>query len=614
MVLFSVNPPQPSNAALALMEHFSPTRPQAASGTDQEKFLGAKHRLSVDGGSSHMDENVPIKVALQNHVTRFLHQDARRVFFTVPWSMRKLLSARTLLRILPSFLTDLLDKTPRPKKGLIKSNISALDGLRGLSCLMVMHMHWSYAVTDSYRNGSGETNTKYLFHRPFFQLLWAGHSHVNIFFVMSGYVLSVKCLNMVHRRASIYTVVASAVIRRGIRIFVPPLVLLLVFVVALQTHVFDKSNEIWKVNRELHQYQLALFETPPPVLATFSEQFWDAIGAAQALIDPSSHLNLPNYGNYDTHLWTMPVEFYCSMALFVVILGTSRLGTGYRLFLHLGLVLFCCLNGHQHHSLFFAGMTIAECDILLKIRKDKKRPILSCFDSSEQTAATTMPPLPTSPFRILFSYITPLNMISVLAFISGLYLLSLPLLFGEHTPGFKVLIELLPADMDLGMKCETLRSLGAVLVVWPITNTSITANPTSPPRLIQLFFANPVSAYLGKISFSFYLVHGFVIRSLGYTILPSIYILVVSNPERRNKLADTWNPGMNQWLEANEHLTAREVGTIWILGYLIVLPACIWMADVFWRAVDMRSVSLGRWLEQKMIEKDEGVVDSPRRP
>ena len=71
--------------------------------------------------------------------------------------------------LLPSFIQHWLSPKPRIKSsGTVK--ISTLDGLRGLACLMVMHMHWSFAVTDSNEGGSAETNEKYLFHRPFFYL------------------------------------------------------------------------------------------------------------------------------------------------------------------------------------------------------------------------------------------------------------------------------------------------------------------------------------------------------------------------------------------------------------------------------------------------------------
>lgn len=592
------------------MDQSLPTLPSAAAGSDAEMFLEGIPRLSLDNGGQNPDDD-HINFAWKDPLATKHQCGVHGLSHTAVWLLRQSFSPMILLQILPSFVIKLLDKKPHIKKAPSGKSISALDGLRGLSCLMVMHMHWSYAVTDSYRGGSSTTNIQYLFHRPFFQLLWAGGSHVNIFFVMSGYVLSLKCLNTIHRGSSAYNAMASAVFRRAIRIFLPPLVILFIYLIAIRAHIFDKSYLIWKENRDSHQYQLAFFESPPPILPTFSEQLWDILGSAGQLMDPNTYFNGSNYGNYDSHLWTMPKEFYCSMTLYIILLGTSRLWTRHRLLIHSSLVTYCWLSGQQqqHHGLFFAGMTIAEFDILLAKRRDRSQQTLDSLDSATTSNITTTA---RSPFQFLLPYLILPNLISTAAFVSGLYLLSLPLLYGEHTPGFETLISLLPAYMDIGHRCDALRSLGAVLVVWPITYSSITGSTTSPRRLIQLVFANPVSAYLGQISFAFYLVHGFVIRSLGYTILPSIYTLVVSSPERRGLLAAE-QISSGDWIEARDHLTATEVGAIWILGYLIVLPACIWMSDLFWRLVDVRSVNLGRWLEEKMFMKEDDSENSEMR-
>ena len=165
----------------------------------------------------------------------------------------------------------------------------------------------------------------------------------------------------------------------------------------------------------------------------------------------------------------------------------------------------------------------------------------------------------------------------------------------------------MPSYMSIGQQGEALRSLGALLTVWPITFLSATSNHNP---ITSFILANPVSAYLGQISFAFYLVHGFVIRSLGYAILPSIYLFAISDPARRDMLkplsqGDMNFDGIEDWADSYARLTAKEVGMIWTLGYLVVLPTCIWMADLFWRGVDVRCVSLGRWVEEKMVMKED---------
>ncbi|RMD43257.1 hypothetical protein DV735_g1852, partial [Chaetothyriales sp. CBS 134920] len=532
------------------------------------------------------------------HSANKLERSAVQQLFRSAISLLRLLTTpAVLLFLVPSFILSPFDRSLRSKKPAKRNHLAALDGLRGLACLMVMHMHWSFAVTDSNKNGSPETNSKYLFHRPFFYLFWAGTSHVNIFFVMSGYVLSVKCLHMLHQHqgSQAYDVLASSILRRACRIFLPPIALLFIFLVAIRMHVFDRADAIFKENREHRIYQLALFETVPPILPTFYDQLRDVLGAAYNLMDPSPHQYFPvsSYAPYDTHLWTIPTEFYCSMALFVVLVATSRIRTECRLYVHFFLVAFCWLVNHQQHGLFFAGMTIAELDVMLKLRQDnalKRRP-----DSAPKSSATLSEALPGA----LSSYLRRSNMVRAGGFTFGCYLLSLPLVWAENTPAFMPVINAMPEYMQVGHRQDALRALGAVLVVWSITYT-VTVDNARPSYFIRAVFENPVSRYLGQISFSFYLIHGFVIRSLGYTILPSLYTFVIPDPQRRKALAGRHDANLG-WVDSDVAITSVEVAAIWILGYLIVLPACIWMSDIFWRAVDVKSMSLSRWIDEKML-------------
>ena len=547
--------------------------------------------------TSYSNFNACVSVAVQSTV---LHAGS--------WIRRHTSSFAPPLWILPSFVTNSFNHKPRlkPSPG---SKISALDGLRGLCCLMVMHMHWAFALTDSNENGSWETNVKYLFHRPFCYLLWAGTSHVNVFFVLSGYVLSVKCLNMIHQGVPVHRLISSAVFRRATRIFLPPIAIMFIYLVAIRLHVFHNAVAIRERNAWSQEYQLRFFENCPPIYPTFSQQFWDVLGATQKLLDPSTHFELPEYGKYDTHLWTMPTEFYCSLALFLVLLATCQLWTRYRILLH-GLLVACCwLTSHQNHGLFFFGLLIAEFDILLKERLRPPQELPSTVILSENTIEHWSSPQSRIP-NGMRPYFTISNIISATSCLLGLYLLSIPLLWAEETPGFRGFFHYMPAYMNYGQQADALRALGAALTVWPITFTStISGDPSSTP-IINFILCNPVSAYLGQISFAFYLIHGFVIRSLGYSILPLLYNVVIGTGERRLELSPIEYTN-GQIYAAQSKLTAGEVGTIWFLGYLIVLPTCIWMADLFHRFIDLKCVALGRALEEKMVKKDEPATSLP---
>lgn len=100
-----------------------------------------------------------------------------------------------------------------------------------------------------------------------------------------------------------------------------------------------------------------------------------------------------------------------------------------------------------------------------------------------------------------------------------------------------------------------------------------------------------------------------MIRSLGYVVLPGIYTLVISDPARRDALmplalGDVTGDGIDDFADSEVRLSAWEIAVVWVCGYVVVLPVTVWMADLFWRGVDVRCVSLGRWVEERMVMKE----------
>ena len=84
-----------------------------------------------------------------------------------------------------------------------------------------------------------------------------------------------------------------------------------------------------------------------------------------------------------------------------------------------------------------------------------------------------------------------------------------------------------------------------------------------------------------------YLVHGNVVKSWGYGVLPWVWG-VVKNGGR---------PGAG---EGREGVSASGVVGAWVLSVLLVMPVVVWLADLFWRVVDLRCVGVARWVEVEM--------------
>ncbi|KAF5016672.1 hypothetical protein F66182_11573, partial [Fusarium sp. NRRL 66182] len=113
-----------------------------------------------------------------------------------------------------------------PKQDTTGCRRQYLDGLRGVACLSVYlwHFSWPYQPQIFFSYGLDEDNHA-LFQLPFISLLYAGDAMVRVFFVLSGFVLSEKLMvgladgNMQH----LAEMVSSMGIRRGCRLFLPPL-------------------------------------------------------------------------------------------------------------------------------------------------------------------------------------------------------------------------------------------------------------------------------------------------------------------------------------------------------------------------------------------------------
>lgn len=195
-------------------------------------------------------------------------------------------------------------------------------------------------------------------------------------------------------------------------------------------------------------------------------------------------------------------------------------------------------------TLFYGGFLFAELDI--------RR---SALKASHKTEAT-------STSQIFWSalYIT--------VFLCGVFLAGQPEQNTENTAVWSTVMPLVPGYIRDKWRYWT--SWGALLIVWS----------TSNDHLLQCIFTNSVSQYLGKISFSLYLVHGSIIHTLGYGLLQSFWSII--GEDRKE--------------------------TCFILMAICVTVVTLWWADVFMRLVDIPSVKFARWLEGKCAAKEKAEI------
>lgn len=453
--------------------------------------------------------------------------------------------------LVPSFLQKYVGaKPPQPSK---LHAIAALDGLRGWACLLVFNFHFLFTYTWKVAVGWGfgglDGNNWGIHQLPIIHMLISGHIMVAIFFVISGYVLSYKPIKTIRSRSfdQTFTTLASSTFRRALRLYIPSLVGLVCVFVAVRLGVYNYS---WLVIKEGHTIA-GTNEQHPPVYRSLTKQFWDLYYTIARLMNPFDWALY--YNNYNPHLWTIPVEFRCSLVLFLTTLATSRVVSTVRMSLVGTLIWFCMRYGRWDVVLFLTGMVMAELDL---INGTWERPAHTVDDNM----FIRLPP----QGKIIGSVSRRRLWIGV--FIAGLYLGSSPNLGFKWTPGYMWLWSITP--WTYGEPHRFPQTLGAALIVFSINH--------SPD--IQKLFTNPLSQYLGKISYAFYIVHGPILHCLGYSLMPNIWAI-----------------------------TGKETNFQYCLGFffgwVLCLPIAIWAGDVFWRAVDVPSVKFARWLEDQLLAK-----------
>lgn len=149
--------------------------------------------------------------------------------------------------------------------------------------------------------------------------------------------------------------------------------------------------------------------------------------------------------------------------------------------------------------------------------------------------------------------------------IFSLYLLSYPDMEGPNTPFYQSLNWATPGWWNVP-RSKYWHALGAMLFM---------ASLSHMPKF-QRFFNSKIIFYLGKISFALYVTHGPVLHSIGYMIEEKTFKSTRVDPK-------------------------SGYASGWVLGSVFILPIVMWVADVFWRAVDMPSVRFARWLEATLV-------------
>jgi peptidoglycan/LPS O-acetylase OafA/YrhL len=109
-------------------------------------------------------------------------------------------------------------------------------------------------------------------------------------------------------------------------------------------------------------------------------------------------------------------------------------------------------------------------------------------------------------------------------------------------------------------------TIACIMMVWSVSRS----------RFLQGWFSTPVAKYLGKTSFALYCVHQALINWFGYRSM------------------------LFFWTLTGKQTTSRyELGLV--LAWIIQTIATIWVADIFWRFIDLPTVRITKRLEEMCV-------------
>lgn len=365
--------------------------------------------------------------------------------------------------------------------GLEHDQLQYLNGVRGLACLIVYiwHFSWPYQPHLFFAYGLDPENRSFM-QLPFIRLIYAGDAMVRVFFVLSGFVLSIGPLRAA-QDGEIGTVakkVASLGIRRGFRLFIPPVTMSLFTLIATCFGWLENLPSSTRAPSHGQEHVRLPIRKANLFLQLSDWLQW----MLQSLLNPWPPYPDTPTSQYGAQFWTIPHEYRCSMTIFMLLVVQAPLRRNARILSTFGMSVFCMLLRREQEelSLFLAGMGLAALEIQRLNTKQQSKIIWKTTEC-------------------------------VLGWLSlgfGLYLLSWPLNNGYLTPFFHLL-------GMLDRHHNHWHNVGAVLLLYAVLRI----------RVAQKFLSLTPILYLGKISYALYCVHYLMVLAVGSRLLALFWAL-----------------------------------------------------------------------------------------
>lgn len=419
-----------------------------------------------------------------------------------------------------------------------------LDGLRGVAAFEVMlyHYHLQFLFHKmNYAYGS-LPDEKQWWRLPFIRTFFnSGHTMVNVFFLISGFVLTQRSLGLIRSQDydKLYPSISSAVFRRGIRIYLPTVVV--TFFGMLMAYFGIRPMPNPTEDEHLHLRVLDWFYA----CRDFANPFHNYYNTYDIV------------HRYDHTMWTLPLEFYGSMVCYLAVMTVARITHPVkRTAVVVTLVWFAAIKGNWWSTNFLIGMLHA--DFMIWQGKTEK---------SWSTGFVA-------------------KCCWVIVFIWAFYVAGLPDAQYEKykLPGFDWYYSNVP---------ESWKEIeGGGRFWWMISGCAMTIAISQLPPLRRIF-ETTFCQYLGRISFMLYLVHVYFYELVGRG-WRTILINFVEHEDIYVK----------ELKKSVRVATGSGAYFLYFGFWITMLPLLLIVAGQVTKYVDDPSIRLAKWLEAKFAEDD----------
>ncbi|KAK3312780.1 hard surface induced protein [Apodospora peruviana] len=472
-----------------------------------------------------------------------------------------------LLTLTPSFIDDKFHhgSDRRGRRAKLHAT-SYLDGLRGLAACSVFAYHYTdynhkfylpfYGHNDDSNEHDGPSGFMQL---PYVRLLYAGTPMVHVFFVISGFALSLRPLQYLYNEdysssrgpspaavAKSQALIASSAFRRPIRLFLPPLAV--TAIAAAEVYILGWMPSFMRAQPNLGM-QIA---------------DW-ASDAVNNLMWPWSWDDGSPRSRYNPHLWTIPMEFTHSMFLFLVLLVLSRLrGPLTRQLTLVCLMIYCLLITRWAAFEFLGGAFLAELHLSSHFKASSAHLPNNTTDNTKTEGQQTPP----SSFSK--------TILRLVVLVSAGFLLCWPARKDDMTPLLTWIENSAPGNYKEGK--DFWLAIAAFSTVWCAGRISV----------FRRILESSVPQYAGRISFCLYMFQHMILNLMQHHVLGSEY--KPATDERQEELA--WGVRGTFGISSPTQRFAT-----WWTGLIIMGLMLVCLADLMTRVLDSPVVRLSKRLE-----------------